>query len=671
MIKKIIYTFGIGIFVAIFAAVIAYLNPLNSWHLKIADSLYTKNEPSDEIVIIGIDEVSISDQNGLGRFGSWSRAHYKEAIENLEEAGAKVIGFDLYLTEKQTSATKEYIKNLIKNPDKIKNYSPALDNPEDLELAETLAKYSNIVLAGNSEAVDGQPLPIFINHDGEEVGFININPDEDTVARRTPVENGFDLKIAQKYSPEAIDTYEIPLENNEMLINYFAGPYEYKSIPFVEVYRGNFDQSRVEGKIALIGVTTQKIKDHFATPKDKTIEMPGVEVRANSIQTILSGDYLQNQSQLSETITIIALALAVALILSLLNIWLATGIIIAIGVGYYGYAHFEYGRGVILNMIYPFITIALAYVATLAYKYFAELREKKYVKTAFGRYLSPNVMGEVLKNPNLLHLGGTKRNVTVFFSDIANFTTLSEGMKPEDLISQINDYLSAMTDIIMDLGGTLDKYVGDAIVAYFGAPLDMADHAAKACEAAIRMREKLPVLHKKWRAEGKPLADFRVGINSGFVVVGNVGSEKRFDYTILGDEVNLGSRLEGANKKYDTHMMISEATAVAISGESGAFVVRELDLLRVKGKKKPIKVYELIARASSLSGEGRELLERYNAGMALYLKREFGEALKEFDAALGVYAEDGPSKIYKQRCEVLRDFPPKPDWDGVFEMKEK
>lgn len=653
---------------AIFAAILSYLDPLNSWHLKIANGLYTKDNPSDDIVIIGIDEVSTTDESGLGRFGSWSRAHYKQAIENLENAGAKVIGLDFYLTEKQTSITEDYIKKIIENPEDIKNYSPLLDNPEDLDLAETLAKYSNIVLAANDKLITGSPLPIFINHDGEEIGLVNVTVDEDGVIRRTPIENGFDLKIAQKYSPTAIDTYEIQLENNNMLINYFAGPYEYNSIPFVEVYRDNFDQSRIEGKIALIGITTQKIKDHFGTPKDTKIEMPGVEVRANAIQTILSQEYLQNQSQLSKIFTIILLALAVALILSFLNIWLATAIILAITGGYFGYAHIMYSRGTILNMIYPFITIAVAYVATLAYKYFAELREKKYVKTAFGRYLSPNVMSEVLKHPDLLHLGGTKRNVTVFFSDIANFTTMSEGLQPEALVSQINDYLGAMTDIIMDLGGTLDKYVGDAIVAYFGAPLDMADHAAKACEAAIRMREKLPQLHKKWQAEGKPLADFRIGINTGYVVVGNVGCEKRFDYTILGDEVNLGSRLEGANKKYDTHTMISEAT-LSVVGDG--FIVRELDLLRVKGKNKPVKVYELISRNGALSGEGQELLDRYNAGMALYWKREFGEALKEFDAALSVYAEDGPSKVYRQRCEVLRDFPPAPDWDGVFEMHEK
>lgn len=651
---------------AIFAATASYINPLNSWHLKIADSLYTKNSPSDNIVIIAIDDASISDDgvNNLGRYWDWPRTYHKEVLEQLEEAGVKVVAFDLTFAEESNKINRRQIDELIDDPTKIENYHPFITHPDDLAFSQSLQKYNNIILAARSGI---PPLDIFTKN--ENTGIVDTFSDADGIVRRTPVENSFALKIAQKYSPEAIDTYEIPTENNEMMINYFADPYKFNSISYKDIYFGNVPD--LSDKIALIGVTTPTVQDHAPTPKNSQIFMPGVEIHANAIQTILDREYLQNQSQLSETITIIALALIVAFVLSFLNIWLATGIILAITFGYYGYAHLMYGRGTILNMIYPFITIALAYIATLAYKYFAELREKTYIKGAFGRYLSPNVMGEVLKNPNLLHLGGTKRNVTVFFSDIANFTTLSEGMKPEDLISQINDYLSAMTDIIMDLGGTLDKYVGDAIVAYFGAPLDQENHAALACEAAIRMREQLPRLHEKWRAEGKPLADFRVGINSGFVVVGNVGSEKRFDYTILGDEVNLGSRLEGANKKYNTHMMISEATAAAIGGGSGAFVVRELDLLRVKGKNKPVKVYELIARSGGLSGEGQELLERYNAGMALYQKREFGEALAEFDAALGVYADDGPSKVYKQRCEVLRDFPPAADWDGVFEMKEK
>jgi adenylate cyclase len=225
-----------------------------------------------------------------------------------------------------------------------------------------------------------------------------------------------------------------------------------------------------------------------------------------------------------------------------------------------------------------------------------------------------------------------------------------------------------MTEIVMANEGTLDKYVGDAIVAYFGAPIDQPDHARRACETALQMREKLAELNVKWLAEGKPELDFRVGINTGQVIVGNVGSEKRFDYTIMGDEVNLGSRLEGANKKYETNVMISESTHAAVEG---GYDMRELDILRVKGKRKPVRVFELMARPGMLSEIGRNLLAPYNKGLELYRARKFDLAVSEFDKALRIHPEDGPSKIYKQRCEVLRDYPPHDDWDGVFEMKTK
>ena len=277
-------------------------------------------------------------------------------------------------------------------------------------------------------------------------------------------------------------------------------------------------------------------------------------------------------------------------------------------------------------------------------------------------------MSSVLSNPDQLHLGGTKREVTVFFSDIKGFTTISEQFEPEVLVGIVNEYLTAMTDIVMQNEGTLDKYVGDAIVAYFGAPIDQPDHARRACETALQMREKLAELNTKWLAEGKPELDFRVGINTGQVIIGNIGSEKRFDYTMIGDEVNLGSRLEGANKQYGTNLMISESTFAAIQS---SFDTRELDVVRVKGKHEPVRVYELLARPGKLSQIGKDLMAPYNKGLELYRLRKFTEAKTEFDKALAIYAEDGPSKTYLERCLVLRDSRPPEGWDGVFEMKVK
>ncbi|MFC1647662.1 CHASE2 domain-containing protein [Patescibacteria group bacterium] len=664
MIKKLIFGTSIGILVAIFAAVLSYLNPFESWHLKIADTLYTKNNPNENIVIIAIDDASVSDDeiNSLGRYWDWPRTNHKTVLEKLEEAGAKVVAFDLTFAEESNKINRSQIDELIEDPTKIENYHPFINHPDDMALSESIQKYSNIVFAKNQ----GEPPLELFTKNQDNVGLVNAMADSDGIMRRIQLADSFALKIAQKYSPTAIDTYEIPLENDQMLINYFADPYKFNHISYKDIYYN--DVPDLTDKIAIIGITTPKVQDHQSTPKNSAIAMPGVEIHANAVQTILDQDYLKNQNQVGQILTIIALALIVALLLILLNVWLATGLIVALAAAYYGFAHLSYSKGMILNMVYPFITIAVSYVATLAYKYFAELREKRYIKGAFGRYLSPGVMSEVLKNPKLLHLGGTKRNVTVFFSDIANFTTISESLEPEDLLVLVNDYLGAMTQIVMDLGGTLDKYVGDAIVAYFGAPIDQPNHAKLACEAALRMRMKLMDLHKKWKAEGKPLVDFRIGLNTGYVIVGNVGSEKRFDYTIMGDEVNLGSRLEGANKKYNTHVMISEATKAAAGEE---FLTRELDLLRVKGKKKPVKVYELVTRFGEISGEGQELLGKYAKGMELYKARKFKEALGYFNEAVEVYPEDGPSKLYKQRCEVLRDFPPKLDWDGVFTMHSK
>ncbi|MCD6110007.1 adenylate/guanylate cyclase domain-containing protein, partial [bacterium] len=335
---------------------------------------------------------------------------------------------------------------------------------------------------------------------------------------------------------------------------------------------------------------------------------------------------------------------------------------------YYGVAHIAYSNGIILNMIYPPITLLLIYISSILYKYFAEIKQRQYVQNAFGKYLSPNVMKEILKNPHLLHRRGVKKEITIFFSDIVGFTSISELLDPQTLIELINEYLGTMTNIIMKYEGTLDKYVGDAIVAYFGAPINQVDHAKRACHVALEMRAILPQLHKKWKKEGKPLLDFRIGINTGIAIVGNVGSEKRFEYTIMGDEVNLGSRLEGANKEYNTKIMVSEDTYLLVKNY---FEFRHLDYLRVKGKREAVRVYELLAHKGQVSETGIKLLKTYNDGINLYLDRNFKEAQEMFKQALQIYPDDGPSKLYLERSDILTNYPPPADWDGIFNMKTK
>ncbi|HNY93035.1 MAG TPA: adenylate/guanylate cyclase domain-containing protein, partial [bacterium] len=252
---------------------------------------------------------------------------------------------------------------------------------------------------------------------------------------------------------------------------------------------------------------------------------------------------------------------------------------------------------------------------------------------------------------------------------IRNFTTVSENLTPEILVAQLNDYLTGMTEVVFKYQGYLDKYEGDAIMAVYGVPVEMQDHARRACLAALEMQRELVGLRERWRREHKPEFHVRMGINSGPMIAGNIGGKERFDYTVIGDSVNLASRLEGANKNYGTSIMISEFTRELLGDE---FPLRELDLLRVKGKNQPVRVYELLgSSAAAVSAEKRQAIAAYEEGLTLYRQKKWDAAEAAFQRALAADPEDGPSQTYIERCRYFRVNPVEENWDGVFEMKTK
>jgi adenylate cyclase len=279
------------------------------------------------------------------------------------------------------------------------------------------------------------------------------------------------------------------------------------------------------------------------------------------------------------------------------------------------------------------------------------------------------VVSELLKNPDMLKLGGEERVMTVIFSDVAGFTTISENLTPTQLVVLLNEYLTAMTDTVLSYDGIIDKYEGDAIMAEFGAPLPDEQHAIKACFAAIDMQKTLAEMRAKWKAEGRPELRARVGINSGPMVIGNMGSREIFDYTVMGDNVNLSSRLEGVNKVYGTFIMCSEATRLMV-GDS--ILTRELDIIRVKGKTEGVKIHEVLARASDGLDEIRSrLVKTYRRGLEAYKNRRWQEGIELFREALAVEPSDGPSSLYLERCAEFLENPPGDDWDGIFTMRTK
>jgi adenylate cyclase len=273
----------------------------------------------------------------------------------------------------------------------------------------------------------------------------------------------------------------------------------------------------------------------------------------------------------------------------------------------------------------------------------------------------------MLKDPSKLKLGGDKKDLTVLFSDIRGFTTISEKMTPEELVHLLNEYLTTMTNVVFHYDGLLDKYMGDAIMAVFGAPLDQPDHALRACRTAIGMLDKLKILQKKWLEEGKPVLNIGIGINSGDMVVGNMGSDMRFDYTVMGDSVNLGSRLEEINKDYGSNIVISEYTYEAVKD---VLFCRELDAVRVKGKKQLVRIYELLGEIKDAE-KWKQPVSLFEEGLLKYKQGLWDEAIECFYKVLEIKPVDAPTHLYIARCEELKKNPPEGVWDGVFTMTRK
>jgi adenylate cyclase len=322
-----------------------------------------------------------------------------------------------------------------------------------------------------------------------------------------------------------------------------------------------------------------------------------------------------------------------------------------------------------LNLIYPVLTMMTIYLAITVYRYITEEKEKKKIRGAFQYYLTASVINEMLKDPTKLKLGGDKKDLTVLFSDIRGFTTVSEKLTPEELVHLLNEYLTAMTDIVFKYDGLLDKYMGDAIMAVYGAPLDQPDHALRACRTALDMLAGLKELQKKWAEEGRPVLHIGIGINSGDMVVGNMGSQMRFDYTVMGDSVNLGSRLEGINKEYGTSIIISEFTYNAVKD---TLLCRELDSVRVKGQKLPVRIYELLGdQKDAGTDETETVLRHFAEALAEYKQARWDDAVAAFQKVLELRPGDAPSELYIQRCRDLKENPPPAPWDGVFTMTRK
>lgn len=418
----------------------------------------------------------------------------------------------------------------------------------------------------------------------------------------------------------------------------------------------------------LAGATATGIYDLRVTPFSPT--HPGLEIHANVIDNILRGDFLK-RTNLSIAMDILAIIIVVSVLgLAIPRFSVTPGLITAAGlfILYLFFCQFLFVKGRILNMVYPTATLVVAYISMTVYKYLTEERQKRMIRGAFSTYLAPGVVDQIVKDPDKLKLGGEEKEITAFFSDVQGFTSISERLKATELVELLNIFLTEMTEIILDNQGTVDKYEGDAIIAFFGAPYDMPDHASRAAVACVQMQKKLDELRARFEEEGRPILHMRIGMNTGLAVVGNMGSEKRFDYTMMGDTVNTAARLEGVNKVYGTYTMISAATYEQCSDD---VVVRELDAVNVVGKGEPVVIYEVIGLPGEVDSHMEQVIFHYENGLAAYRQRQWAQAVSHFDKALAFDPGDSPSITMKKRCALYSKEPPADNWNGAYTMTSK
>ena len=544
------------------------------------------------------------------------------------------------------------------------------------------------------------------NDEKTSIGFFNISSDADGVLRRGLLV----LPFGRSNNPDDIDIYGslevqtirlyLGLKNEQVTLNYgpagvasvqfgdkltvkpdwlgrvlinYRGPrgtYPYYSI--ADVVQRKFKPGTFRDKIVLVGASATGIGD-LRTPPYGGIDYPGLEVHANVIDNMLNDGFLIRgpHQEVFDLALIFLFGIPLGIALALVSPrWMWFGLALLVPFAFLNYISFL--RGHWLNFTLPAMTLTANVMLVSLYRALVEEKEKRKVRSAFSRYLNPEVIRRLLLNPKLVE--PRKTEITVMFSDIRGFTTISEKLDAQELAIFLNGYLSDMTKIVFGTQGTLDKYIGDAVMAFWGAPIEEPDHAENACKAALAMMQRVHELQKKWEAEGKPKLDIGVGLNSGPASVGNMGSELQYGYTALGDTVNLSSRLEGLNKEYGTHILVNESTYMAVK-EAG-FLFRELDIIRVKGKLQPVVIYELVGRVSELEKDPGYVellwrLEEFAAARALYGHRKWDEAQRKFEEILKRCPEDGPSRMYWKRCqEYLFDEPPV-GWDGVFTMTHK
>lgn len=713
--KKALLGAGLGLLAGIIGLLVTSLLPaFESFENKTFDLRYqrklryqSRDAKIEDIIIVDIDNRSLEK---LGRFQQWPRRYHARVIDYLRASGAACIAFDLLFVERDALPAEDSL--LIHSTKNAGNVVHAITleqehpeaflykmekPPEDFAATRfTLPLPPETVVAlQDFDRFEGKLMELYNN--SASLGFVNFLPDDDNAIRRMPLllnfagqaYPSFALVVAMQSAGLSRDDIEVELgrevrwrksadggvamrvpidKKGRVLVNYMGSPKTFRYVPYYDVLEQRVPPETFQDRVVLIGASAAGLADLRPVPFEATF--PGVEVHANVIHSIRTQNFITRQSETLSIVTMLIFAMIAGVITMIWSPWLGILVTVFLSVGYTLLTtQLFISRDVWIPQVRPLFSFGVAFISVMVYRFLSEERQKQLIKGMFVHYASELIVNELIRDPSKLKLGGDKKYATAFFSDIKDFTTYSEKLSPEALITQLNEYLSEMTDIVLEYGGYLDKYEGDAVVAVFGVPVDQTDHAERACMAALDMQKVLVDLRKKWSAEKRPAFEARIGLNTGEMIAGNIGGKNRFDYTVIGDPVNLASRLEGANKMYGTKIMVGEET---YGQAKEKIVARELDFLRVKGKSRPVRVFELVGRRGDHFDEGLvAAFTHFARGLELYRLQEWHKAIAEFRRVLALNPDDGPAKEFLRRCDIFMQAPRPADWDGVFEMRTK
>ncbi|HWL31229.1 MAG TPA: adenylate/guanylate cyclase domain-containing protein [Xanthobacteraceae bacterium] len=687
--------------------------------------LHPRDASERPVVIVDIDERSLRE---LGQW-PWPRTLVADLIARLHDLGAVTIGFDFMFAEPDRLSPALAVDAFRNLDDDTRNRLRALPS-NDAVMAQAMQD-AKIVLGESGilnpapqaerlpvglAAIGPDPRSLLFNFPGllrsipalDEAaagrGLLNIRTERDGIVRRVPMvmtaqdqmlpsltfemlRVGMGASTILIRSDEdgvqsvAIPPHEIPTDRNGQLWIHFAPHDQARYVSAVDVIEGRIDRNRFAGRLVLVGTSAAGLLDLKTTPVDPA--MPGVEVHAQVLENILSNAMLSapNDARTVELIAALVLGLAIVALAPVLGPALllsfgAAFVALLLGASWYFFTQ----QKLLIDATFPLLSSLLVYLTLVFANFVKEQHQRRQIRSAFGQYLSPALVEQLAQSPEKLVLGGEQRDMTIMFSDVRGFTTISEVYKddPQGLTALMNSFLTPLTNAIIDRKGTIDKYMGDAIMAFWNAPLYDPTHELNACEAALDMLDRVDALNgereRAAAADGTPFIPIRigVGINTGPCVVGNMGSDLRFDYSVLGDSVNLASRLEGQCKSYGLPIIIGSRTAQAAKDR---FAILELDFIAVKGKKEPEVVYAIVGRADMAQSERFRRWRELNMTMlSLYRSRDWKGALAAIEDGRAA-DEDGRFTtlytVYAERIRAFQESPPPDDWDGAYALETK